>query len=339
MQNVGYKDIDRAEWSALVQANATGTWFQTPEAYEFYASQPELFRPFVVAVMREELRAESQELRAVCGGYVTVEKNAVKQFFTRRAIIIGGPCLADDCTNEEVEALMKAVRKQLQSQAIYIETRNFNDYSRWKSAFAKAGFEYQPHLNFHVDCTSEEVIMQNLDRGRKRNISSSIKQGCVMVKHPTIEQVRDYYQIQLQLYKTKIKTPLFPLSFFEKLYEMENGRFFLIEHEGKIIGGTACVILPNKAIYEWFGCGMDGIIKGVYPSSLSTYQGMIYAANNSIPRLDMMGAGVPGDKYGVRDFKSRFGGKEVEYGRFLCITKPLLYKIGVLGVKILKAIK
>ena len=53
----------------------------------------------------------------------------------------------------------------------------------------------------------------------------------------------------------------------------------------------------------------------------------------------MMGAGTPNEAYGVRDFKAKFGGKEVEHGRFLCVTKPILYMIGVIGVKILKAIK
>jgi hypothetical protein len=50
----------------------------------------------------------------------------------------------------------------------------------------------------------------------------------------------------------------------------------------------------------------------------------------------MMGAGEPGVPYGVRDFKSEFGGTMVEHGRFLCVSKPWLYKIGAMGVRILK---
>ena len=49
-----------------------------------------------------------------------------------------------------------------------------------------------------------------------------------------------------------------------------------------------------------------------------------------------VGAGEPGVPYGVRDFKSLFGGDLVEQGRFLCVCKPWLYKIGVLAVKLLK---
>ena len=94
MRVIGYKDIDRAEWSALVKASATGTWFQSVEAYEFFASMPELFKPFVVGMTCDPAGTQTQ-LRAVCVGYITVEKSPLKQFFTSRAIIIGGPCLSD----------------------------------------------------------------------------------------------------------------------------------------------------------------------------------------------------------------------------------------------------
>ena len=51
----------------------------------------------------------------------------------------------------------------------------------------------------------------------------------------------------------------------------------------------------------------------------------------------MMGAGAPGDGgYGVRDFKAKFGGELVEYGRFKYVCNPVLYAIGKLGVAILK---
>lgn len=339
MRILGYKDIDRAEWGALVAASATGTWFQSLEAYEFYASQPELFKPFAYGLVNDG------ELRAVCVGYVTVEKSALKQMMTRRAIIVGGPVLADDCSEEEVETLMMAVRNQFKildfrlkilNAPIYIEARNFNDYSRWKEAFAAAGFEYVPHLNFHVDTSSVEVVEANLGKSRKRDIRTSLRDGATIIEKPTLEQVREYYAILEHLYKTRVKTPLFPFSFFEKLWQHKDGRFILVELNGEIIGGTVCVEQEGKCLYEWFACGRDGEWKAIFPSTLATYFGIRYAAEHSCPRFDMMGAGKPDEAYGVRDFKAKFGGKEVEHGRFLCITKPVLYQIGKLGVAILK---
>lgn len=333
MTILSFQNVNRAEWSALVKASATGTWFQGPEAYDYYASMPDLFKPFAVGLEKEG------QLRAICVGYVTVEKSALKQMLTRRAIIIGGPALADEATDEEVEALMKTVRKELNGVAIYVECRNFNDYSRWKDAFSATGFDYVPHLNFHVDTSSMEIVDANLGKSRKRDIRTSLRDGATIIEKPTLEQVREYYAILEHLYKTRVKTPLFPFSFFEKLWQHKDGRFILVALNNEIIGGTVCVEQEGKCLYEWFACGRDGEWKAIFPSTLATYSGIRYAAEHNCPRFDMMGAGKPDEAYGVRDFKAKFGGKEVEHGRFLCITKPLLYKIGVLGVTILKKLK
>lgn len=334
MRVLAIRDIDREEWGALVAASSTGTWFQSSEAYDFFASMPELFKPFVFGLENDGA------LRAVCAGYVTVEKSAIKQFMMRRAIIVGGPVLADNCSEEEVATLMSAVRKQLQSHAIYIETRNFNNYSRWKSAFAKAGFSYEPHLNFHVHTDQGwEAIEENIGKHRKKYIRLSFRDGAVIEENPTIEQVRAYYDILLDLYRTKVKMPLQPWEFFEKLYHCPSCKYLLVLYDGQVVGGSICMLLPGHGVYEWYACGKDGVFKNIHPSSVTKYAGMKYACDNGYAVFDMMGAGRPDEEYGVRDFKAEFGGELVEYGRFLCVTKPLLYRIGVLGVTILKKLK
>ena len=324
-----YDSIDKAEWGALIAHSQTATWFQTPEAYDFFLSQPELFSPFVFAV-------ENGQIRALCMGYITRETNALKQFFTRRAIIIGGPVIADNASQDEVCALMTTVRNALKTKVIYIETRNFNDFSAWREAFTQAGFTYEPHLNFHVDTASLDRVNENLSKNRKRDILTSLRDGAVILEQPTLPQVIDFYRIIQNLYSTRVKTPLFPQSFFEHLYNHPQGRFLLVELKGQIIGGIAAVELPGTCLYEWFVAGMDGSFKHIFPSSVATYAGLKYAAEHHIPRFDMMGAGTPDNAYGVRDFKARFGGAEVEHGRFKFISNPLLYKLGEWGVKLLK---
>ena len=377
-----YNEIDKHQWQALVDQSPTATWFQTPEAYEFYKSVPEEMMPFLVGVSEckvegveckgtENSGAEQQastpytlhqtpSLKGVVVGYITNANNPIKQFLTRRAIIIGGPLLAEDIRDEALEALLKAVKEckvesvkckgtengkaeplastpyTLHSTPIYIETRNFHDYSKWRHIFEQCGFAYQPHLNFHVDTSSVEVVDKNLGKSRKRDIRTTIRDGVTPVLQPTIEQVREYYAILKDLYTTKVKTPLFGWHFFEQLYHSPSGRFILTEYQGKIIGGTVCVVLPNKAVYEWFVCGVDGVYEHIFPSSYATYLGIRYAAENGCQIFDMMGAGKPEEAYGVRDFKARFGGEQVEHGRYLHVRKPLLYKIGKLGVTLLK---
>jgi lipid II:glycine glycyltransferase (peptidoglycan interpeptide bridge formation enzyme) len=156
------------------------------------------------------------------------------------------------------------------------------------------------------------------------------------VENPTIDKVRAFYTILKDLYRTKVKTPLWSWEFFERLYYIENAKYILVELDGKIVGGAACVCLPGKALYEWYACGLDNCRDDVRPTSVAILGEMQYAAENGYPLFDFMGAGKPDEPYGVRDFKAEFGGELVEHGRFLCIRKPLLYAIGKLGVKWLK---
>ena len=316
-----YSEIDRQQWSELVQTSDTGTWFQSPEAYDFFASMPELMEPFVYGV------EESGELCAVCVGYVTKERNSIKQFFTRRAIIIGGVVVAKNCAKDDMAVLLNYIRGDLRSKTIYIETRNFNDFGSWEEAFETAGFTYRPHLNFHVDPSTN-----NLSDNRKRQLKKS--DAITELAHNESE-IKAWYKVLAELYRTKVKTPLWSVEFFLEAYRQGIAKFLLVKHEGRIIGGSM-VVADARTVYEWFECGLNAQYKDLYPSVMATYAGIQLAHQSGCTRYDMMGAGEPGVPYGVRDFKAEFGGKLVEHGRFLCICKPMLYRIGKWGVKFLK---
>lgn len=316
-----YNQIDRQQWSELVRTSETGTWFQSPEAYDFFASLPELMEPFVYGVEC------AGQLRAVCVGYVTKESNPIKQFFTRRAIITGGVVIAANCVKEDVTALLGRIRKNLRPKTIYIETRNFNDYSAWKEAFKAAGFAYKPHLNFQVDPS-----VNNLSDNRKRQLKKS---NAITELAVSESEIKEWYKVLTELYRTKVKTPLWPIDFFLEAYRQGIAKFLLVKYEGRIIGGSM-VVADERTVYEWFECGLNAENKDQYPSVMATYAGIQLAHQSGCTRYDMMGAGEPGVPYGVRDFKAEFGGKLVEHGRFLSICKPSLYRIGKWGVKILK---
>lgn len=338
-----YEQIDKQQWAELVLSSKTATWFQTVEAYEFYASLPELFYPFVVAVTPSDSHKGGERLVGVVVGYVTREKNALKQFATRRAIIIGGPLLADDAGEDEVTELLNGVKsvlcakeKSVLERPIFIETRNFHDYSRWRKAFEQCGWKYEEHLDLQVDCETLEKVHSSMSESRLRQVKKALKNGARIEEAGSVKEIYAYYEILQHLYKTKVKTPLFPFDFFQTFYEKNLGKYFLVKNDLEIIGGILCPIIDNRTIYEWFVCGKDTEYKNLYPSVLATYAAIQYAAENHIAMFDFMGAGKPGDKYGVRDFKEPFGGRLVEFGRNHYICHPLLYTIGKIGVWVLK---
>lgn len=329
IQLLTYPDIDPQQWRDLVQSSPTATWFQTEEAYRFYQSVSGM-QAFVYGV------EEEGRLVGVLVGYTTQCANAIQQYFTKRAIIYGGPLLDVSISDLALSTLLKTIVQNLDSSPIYIETRNFNDYSQWKEIFDRNGFSYQKHLDYHINTTSLEQAQRNIGKHRRKYIRLSMRDGAKIVEYPTIEQARAFYTILQDLYRTKVRTPLWSWDFFERLYHMPHARYILVELDGKIVGGTACVCLPGKAVYEWYACGLDDCRDDIRPLSVAIWGEMQYAAENGYPLFDFMGAGTPDQPYGVRDFKAEFGGELVKHGRFLCVRKPLLYAIGKLGVNILK---
>ena len=361
-----YHDIDQQQWQQLIECSPYATWFQTLEAYAFYAALSFELIPFAFGIeecrgdeaMRQLGDKDGSRLVGVIVGYITRERNAIKQYFTRRAIIIGGPLLDEHISDEALSALLSAVKNlpilnpalkgrtlDTTKQAplpsgragvglpIYIETRNFHDYSRWKEVFETCGFLYQPHYDIHVHCNAAHQMSEQ----RIRQVKKAFKNGATICEAQSEQEIRDWYHILSQLYREKVRTPLFSEEFFMQFYREGVGKYLLVKHQGKVIGGMMCPILKNKAIYEWYVCGQDEEYRELSPSVVATHAAIEYAKENGLPLFDFMGAGVPEVPYGVREFKREFGGEIVEYGRFLCIRKPLLYKIGQIGVKLLKS--
>lgn len=324
-----YSDIHPQAWDALAERSEWATWFQTREAYDFYSRMPHEMQSFVFGA------EENGVLVGIVAGYITQERGAIRQFFTRRAIIPGGALLDEHISDESLEALLSAIRNHLAHKTIYIELRNLHDYSRWKTIFAAQGFEYVPHLNFQVDCTDSAAVLGQMKSNRRRQIRKGLAHGAYIAEAQSERDVAAFYAILRDLYRHKVKTPLPSADFFQTLYGLHYAKFLLIKYQETIIGGIVCPVLSGRALYEWYICGLDKQYRQKYPSVLATYAAIEYAATHGIASFDFMGAGTPHTAYGVRTFKSRFGGTQVENGRFLSVCKPWLYRIGQLAVRIL----
>ena len=324
-----FSEIDQTQWQELVEQSPTASFFQTPECYELFSSFS-FMKPFVFGV------SENDKLVGILSGYTISDGNVIKRYLSRRAIVSGGALLAATISEDALKQVLTTARNSLKRKAIYLEIRNYNDYSKYRPAFEAAGFSYTPHLNFQVSTPDVESALKNLSTTRRREIKLSAKTGAVWSETTDPDDVKTYYTLLQDLYKTKVKTPLFPLEFFETLIQHSYGKLFIVKVNGKITGGSVCAVLPGRTIYEWFVCGLDGQMKNIYPSTVATWAAIEYAALNKYSCFDMMGAGKPDNGYGVRDFKSKFGGKLVENGRYLYQINPFLFKIGEIAVSVMR---
>lgn len=313
---------------SFVDREKDASFFQAPDFMELIGPVPG-FRP-VLLVARDD---EGKVVGSLLGVYQR-DGSGLKSWLSRRLLVHGGPL----GTTEAAEALLQALLMDAHGQAIHVEFRNSSDMSRFRPLFDRLGFSYVPHLNFMLEVKGEQEAFQALSSTRRREIRNSLAAGATYGEAKDQQEVDDFHGILAALYRDKVRKPLPVRALFRRLHDSPHGRVFVVRYQGRVIGGSAGPVLKGRSIHYWYACG-DNTIKGVHASVLATWAPIEHAARHGIGLLDLMGAGKPGQGYGVHDFKARFGGKEVAFGRFEKVLNKPLFHLAVTGLKVYQGAK
>jgi lipid II:glycine glycyltransferase (peptidoglycan interpeptide bridge formation enzyme) len=327
-----YNEISIKDWNNLLADGLFASPFQTSEYFNLI-SKIKGFDPSVFAL------SDSAKIKVLM--VVTIMKESgFMVFFSRRGIVFGGPVISD-ATKEELSFFLKEAGTRLIGKAIYLETRNFFDYSFYKDSFLKSGWSYEPYLNVKLNLVgvTKENLLSLFKYNRRREIKQSILNGATYHRCSKEEEVLSVYKILQEIYKENVNLPLPSFDFFFEFFKTNIMKVFVVMHGEKIIGGSFCPVLPGKGLYTFYYCGLRNYHKRIFPTHLAVLAALEFAVENKIPVVDFMGAGKPDIEYGVRKFKLEFGGELVEEGRFLKVLNPILYILGKFGVGIIKAIR
>ena len=320
-------EIDKNDWNDLVDKCSNSSPFQTPEFYNFY-NHLNNYKAYAISVISKGI------LKALW--VISIMKEpGIKGFFSRRGIIFGGP-LIYNASDKELSFLFSQTKRNLKKEVIYLETRNAFDYSPFSSAFFESGWKYTPWLNYKITLNSLEDNLMALKSEKRRQIKKSLNEGTQIqvFNNPKEDIISDLYNLFETSYTKRIKKPLPPKHFFMSLSKQNFCKTLIVSIESKIIGGSF-LLFDKNTIYDWFRIGDDTNNKKLYPSTVAAWGGIKSGLEQECSFFDFMGAGKPEEKYGVREFKSQFGGELKEYGRFIKIANPLLYSIGKIGLNIL----
>jgi len=335
----GYEEVNRELWHKFVADHPHGSIFQSPDMYDLY-SCVESYSPMVLAMEDQQGSIKILLLAVIIHDY----KGLVGKL-SARTLIYGGPLIDPKEKHPEAltEQLLDELIKTVQKKSLYIQIRNLFDLSVFEPIFRRKAFIKQDHLNQIVSTSDIMETLAGISKSKIRQAKQSIQNGAEVVIASSESEVRELYEMLEIMYRTKVRKPLPPESFFIHFFKAsQQGRLGLIlvaKFEGKVIGGMVCPITPGKALNEWYICGLDKAFQKIHPSVLLTYGAIQYALENGIPSFDFMGIGSPDIPYGVRDFKTRFGGKTVNYGRFLRVNNNLVFNIAKLGYFILSFLK
>lgn len=329
-----YSKINIDKWSEFIYKHPDGNIFQTPEMFKIYINTDN-YEPIILSVVKS-----NGDLLGILLAVIQKEFKGLLGSFTARSIIFYGPLVIDDDV-AILDFLLKEYDRIVKRKVIYSQLRNLKNWSGVKNIYTANGFVYKDHLNILVNLNqTEDQLWKEVHSKRRNEIRRAKKEGTTFTIKNEINDLHECYAILESVYK-RAKLPIPSFSYFENMYVNTNKNFglklFCAENENKIIGCMLALVY-KKTIYDSYAGAYSEYYKK-YPNDLIPWEIFLWGKENGYENFDFGGAGKPDIPYGVRDYKKKFGGRLVNYGRFEKIHKPLLFKIGKIGLTFWKNIK
>lgn len=316
--------LDEQCWREFVDRHPQGNVFHTPEMYAVYA-RARGYRPLLWAVVEgDQVLALHVPVRVrLAGGPLAV--------FTTRSIAFGS-LLAEQSARGRaaLDMLLNAYNRHTSGWPLFTELRNFSDYRAINDILEKHGYAYQEHENFVVDVTRDPYdMLQDFDRRLRQHLRRTERDGNVEVREVTSPAMLPLFYQMLQKTYRFARVPLADISLFEAAFELlvpKNMARFTMAYVQGVPASSVVVLLHKGVMYGWYN-GTDRSIREARPNEYLVWDTIRWGAANGQRLLDFGGAGKPGEKYGVRDFKAKFNGQLVSYGRNICVHSPLRMRL------------
>ncbi len=268
--------------------------------------------------------------------------NGLLRKVTSRAVVYGSVLYTPGQDGEEaLRTLLRAYNRKNRRRILFTELRNLFDMSGLQPVLTENGFNYEEELNYLIDLNqSAEELLQSIGQRTRKRIRKGLRDGVVQISEVTNQSELVTWYDTLKKSFRKSKVPLADHSLFEAAFDELNlkgmGKFLLAK-VNYIAVACSLELLYKDIIYGWFG-GVDRDYTQYFPNEILMWYILAWGVNNHYRVYDFGGAGKPDKEYGVRDFKAKFGGELVCYGRNRSIHSPYLLKMSKLGYAIYRKI-
>lgn len=241
-----------------------------------------------------------------------------------RSIWYAEPLCHDD--PESVEALVELVTTHdrfVRRHTLFTEIRPLYAPGPERAALERCGYEFYDYLNYIVDLTQgEERLWTNLRKSCRRSVQSARKRGFMVRELTAAEGLDSLYSLLQQTY-SRARVPLADRSLFEAAFrELAPAGTLrcMAVVEGERILAVDLLLAFKDRFYAWYG-GAERMT-GISPFEILQWHEFAWGVEHGLAKFDFGGAGRPDEPYGVRDFKAKFGGDLVCFGRYRKVHGP-----------------
>jgi hypothetical protein len=329
-------NVEPEHWRRYVANHPEGNIFHTPEMFEVF-SRTQNHRPLLWAAV--DIR---QELQALLLPVNITLMNGWLRKLSARAVAYGGVlCDSNSEGKEALRLLLERYKSEARKSVLFTELRNLSNFESMQPILNEQNFYYEDHLNYLIDLERPpEAIFQHIGRRTRKNIRRALKKGEVTVKEAREpEQTEICYNLLRRTY-SRARVPLPDRSLFEAAFEILYPKRmirFTIAFVGKTPAAASMELLYKDTIYGWYG-GVDRTFSSYMPNELLMWHILRWGSENGYGLYDFGGAGKPDEEYGVRDFKAKFGGEKVCFGRNICVHRPVLTRLVEVGYGIYRRV-
>lgn len=307
------------KWRSFVACHPEGNIFHTSEMFQVFA-RAKGFHPALWAAVCGDGQIEALLLP------VQVTLNSLLGPLTTRAISYGSVlCSSSNEGHEALSLLLKTYVSENRRTCLFTELRNVSSLENEQALLRERGFAYEKYLNYLIDLQGcPEDVFLNIGSRTRKNIKRCLNKGEVTIHEATRpEQIHTCYNLLSQTYRAA-RVPLANRSLFDAAFELlyPKGMIrFTLAYVGSTPAAVSVDLLYKDVIYGWYG-GMDRDCSRYMPNDLLMWDILKWGSENGYSLYDFGGAGKPDEEYGVRDFKAKFGGKLVCYGRNTHVHMP-----------------
>jgi hypothetical protein len=322
-------DLPEPTWRDWVLAHPRASIFHTPEMAQVF-SRARGYTPRFWAAMDDD----GAPLALFTPVEVTLFGGPLKHLTTRA--ILYGSMLCDSGANGQaaLNTLLQTYKRRIGKKILFTELRNLSDLGALQPILNSNGFAFEEHLNYLIDLTRPvDVIMQGIGARTRKNIRRALRdERMQMIEVTQPAQVSICYDLLRKTYQAA-QVPLADRSLFDAAFDVLHPKGmikFLLVKVGDAYAAGSVELLFKDTIYGWYG-GLDRAFSSYNPNELLTWHILEWGAQNGFKVYDFGGAGKPNEEYGVRDFKAKFGGQLVCFGRNICTHAPLLLRLSQWG--------
>jgi len=324
------RSLPQDDWRRFVENHPLGNVFHTPEMHSAFGRATK---------HRADLWAAadgSRVLALLLPVQVSVLGGPARSLATR-AVVYGGLLHATGAEGvSAAEQLMSAYNGGVDRSVLYTEVRNIHDASASQAVLRRHGFAFEPHLNYLVHLEEgPAAVFSRIGKRTRKHIRHAQNQGRVTVEQTvTPEGLAECYSLLCDTYR-RARVPLADLSLFEAALEVLGARG-MVRFTRAVVGSTTAAVsvdlVYKDVVYGWYG-GTDRRLANESPNEMLTWHLLEWASREGYRIYDFGGAGRPDVPYPVRDFKAKFGGELVNYGRNACVHSRLRLQAAELGYR------